>query len=168
MLYNLLNFQKHLSRGVLSKRWSENIQQIYRRKPMLKCDFNKVAKQLYWNYTSARVLSCKFSEHLFIEHLWMAAPEFSQCLFLVFSCHEESSRFPTIYTELNVTQVKVVSTPLIPVETGRKFNVYKTLSSERLMYAQFTSCVYGDSTTFSYIICCATKMLIYKFFWDYY
>ena len=56
----------------------------------------------------------------------MAAPEFSQCLFLVFSCHEESSRFPTIYTELNVTQVKVVSTPLIPVETGRKFNVYKT------------------------------------------
>ena len=67
-----------------------------------------------------------FQNTFFIEHLWMAAPEFSQCLFLVFSCHEESSRFPTIYTELNVTQVKVVSTPLIPVETGRKFNVHKT------------------------------------------
>ena len=29
------------------KRCSENIQQIYKRMPMPKCDFNKVAKQLY-------------------------------------------------------------------------------------------------------------------------
>ena len=29
------------------KRGSENMQKIYRRKPMPKCDFNKVAKQLY-------------------------------------------------------------------------------------------------------------------------
>ena len=35
-----------IARGVLRKRCSENVQQIYRRKPMLKCDFNKVAKQL--------------------------------------------------------------------------------------------------------------------------
>ena len=53
-------FQKQPSRGVLKKRCSENIQQIYARTPMLKCDFNKVAKQLYWNHTSAWVLSCKF------------------------------------------------------------------------------------------------------------
>ena len=33
---------------------------------MSKCDFNKVAKQLYWNCTSALVFSCKFSEHLFL------------------------------------------------------------------------------------------------------
>ena len=39
-------FQKQLFRGVLKKRCSENMQQIYRRTPMLKCDFNKVAKQL--------------------------------------------------------------------------------------------------------------------------
>ena len=32
---------------------SENMQQIYRRAPMPKCDFNKVEKQLYWNHTSA-------------------------------------------------------------------------------------------------------------------
>ena len=34
---------------------------------------------------------------------------------------------------------------VIPVDTGRKFNVHKTFStfSERLMYVQFTSCVYG-------------------------
>ena len=37
-----------------------------------------------------------------------------------------------------------------PVDTGRKLNVHKTFSrcpawksSERLMYVQFTSCVYG-------------------------
>ena len=37
------NIQKQSSRGVLKKRCSENIQQIYRRTPMSKCDFNKVA-----------------------------------------------------------------------------------------------------------------------------
>ena len=42
--------------------------QIYRRTAMPRCDFNKVALQLYWNYTSAWVFSCKFvfSEHLFL------------------------------------------------------------------------------------------------------
>ena len=49
---DLLNFrtsftkptQKQPSRGFLGKRCSENMQKIYRRTPMLKCDFNKVAK----------------------------------------------------------------------------------------------------------------------------
>ena len=48
------------SRGVLRKRCSENMQQIYRRTPISKCDFNKVAKRLviglglekYFNYPS--------------------------------------------------------------------------------------------------------------------
>ena len=35
--------QKQLPRGVLSKGYSENMQQIYRRTPIPKCDFNKVA-----------------------------------------------------------------------------------------------------------------------------
>ena len=39
------NTQKQLFKGVLLKRCSENMQQIYRRKPISKCDFNKVAKQ---------------------------------------------------------------------------------------------------------------------------
>ena len=39
--------QKYPSRGAVVKRYSENMQQIYRRTPMQKCDFNKVAKQLY-------------------------------------------------------------------------------------------------------------------------
>ena len=37
------------------------MQQIYRGTPMLKCNFNKVALQLYWNYTSALVFSSKFA-----------------------------------------------------------------------------------------------------------
>ena len=41
------DYQKQPSRGVLRKRCSENMLQIYRRTPMLKYDFNKVAKQLY-------------------------------------------------------------------------------------------------------------------------
>ena len=47
--------QKQSSGGVLKKRCSENMQQIYRRTPMPKCDFNKVASELYLNRTSAWV-----------------------------------------------------------------------------------------------------------------
>ena len=50
ILVNTLGYtevQKQPSRGVLSKRCYENIQQIYRSTPIPKCDFNKVAMQLY-------------------------------------------------------------------------------------------------------------------------
>ena len=57
------NEQKQPSRDVLRKRCSRNMQQIYRRTPMSKCDFNKIAKQLYWNHTSAYVFSCKFATY---------------------------------------------------------------------------------------------------------
>ena len=43
--------QKQLSRGVLRKRCSENMHQVYRRAPIPKCDFNN---------TLAWVVSCKF------------------------------------------------------------------------------------------------------------
>ena len=39
--------QKQQPRDVFRKRRSENMQPIYRRTPIPKCDFNKVAKQLY-------------------------------------------------------------------------------------------------------------------------
>ena len=76
--------QMQPSIAVLIKRWSKNkyiknknMQQIYRRTPMLKYDFNKLAKQLYWNHTSAWVLSCKFAiyfQNIFLwEHVWKAA-----------------------------------------------------------------------------------------------
>ena len=57
-------------------RCSENIQQIYRRTPMSKCDFNEVALQLYSNRTSAWVFSSKlatyFQNTFYQEHLWRA------------------------------------------------------------------------------------------------
>ena len=59
----LSHLQKQPPRGILEKRCSENMQQIYRRTPMPKCDFNKVTKQLYWNYISAWVFSCKFAAY---------------------------------------------------------------------------------------------------------
>ena len=40
------NLQKKTSRVVLRKSCSENMQQVYRRTPMSKSDFNKVALQL--------------------------------------------------------------------------------------------------------------------------
>ena len=46
---------------------------------MPKCDFNKVALQLYLNRTSACVFSCKFAAYFqntfFQEHLWVVASE---------------------------------------------------------------------------------------------
>ena len=53
--------QKQPSIGVLIKWCSENMQQVYRRTPIPKFDFRKVAKHFYWNHTSAWVLSCKFA-----------------------------------------------------------------------------------------------------------
>ena len=43
----VMKIQKLPVRCVLRKRCSENMQQIYKRTPMPKCDFNKDAKQLY-------------------------------------------------------------------------------------------------------------------------
>ena len=51
------------SKGVFKKKFFENTQQIYRRTPRPKCDFNKVALQLYWNFTSAWVFSYKFAAY---------------------------------------------------------------------------------------------------------
>ena len=39
--------RKQQSIGVLREMYTKNMQQIYRRAPMRKCDFNKVGKQLY-------------------------------------------------------------------------------------------------------------------------
>ena len=53
--------QKQPFRGVPRKKCSENMQAIYGRTPMLKCDFIKVFLRLYWNHTSAWVFSCAFA-----------------------------------------------------------------------------------------------------------
>ena len=82
-LISIVNFwrkrQKQPFRGVLRKRCSANMLQIYRRTPVPKCDFNKVALQLYWNYTSVCLFSCKFAAYFqnsfLSEHLCRAASE---------------------------------------------------------------------------------------------
>ena len=72
-LSKMLIKEKQSSRGVLMKGFSENMQQIYRRTPIPKCVFNKVALQIYWNHTSAWVFSCKFLAYfqntLSLEHI---------------------------------------------------------------------------------------------------
>ena len=63
ILMSSFKIQKHPFIGVLMKWWSKNMQQIYRRIIMPKWGFNKVTVQLYWNFTSAWVFSCKFAEY---------------------------------------------------------------------------------------------------------
>ena len=61
-----MSLQKQPSTGVLSKSCSDNMRTPMwtpmntKRTPMSKCDFSKVALQLYWNH------SCIFSEHPFL------------------------------------------------------------------------------------------------------
>ena len=50
--WGIRKIQKQPPRSVPRKKCSENMQQIYKRTPMRKCDFSKVAMQLYWNHTS--------------------------------------------------------------------------------------------------------------------
>ena len=51
--------QKQLSRDVLGKRCYENMQQIYKRTPMLNCNFNKVAKCDFKKVAKQRLLLVK-------------------------------------------------------------------------------------------------------------
>ena len=45
-VFSVLTFQNQPSKGVLRKNCSKNMQQIYWRTPMPKCDLNKVVVQL--------------------------------------------------------------------------------------------------------------------------
>ena len=57
-------------------KYVENLQET----PMPEWDFNKIAKELYWNHTSEWVFSCKFAEYFqntfSKEHPWRAASQF--------------------------------------------------------------------------------------------
>ena len=57
------NLQNQPPRGVPRKWCSENTQQICRITTTSKCDFSKVALQLYWNRTSAWMFFCKFAAY---------------------------------------------------------------------------------------------------------
>ena len=55
--------RKQPFRSIFRKICPENVWQIYRRRPMPKCDFNELAKQLYFNHISAWVFSSKFAAY---------------------------------------------------------------------------------------------------------
>ena len=78
-----LDLRRQSSGDVLSKTCSENMQQIYRVTPMLKCDFNKAVIQIYWNHTLACVFSCKcaacFQNTFSWEHIRKAASGSCYC-----------------------------------------------------------------------------------------
>ena len=58
--------QKELPKGAFRKRYSENIQQNYKRTPMLKCDFNKFAKEKFTGERPCRsVISIKLQSRKF-------------------------------------------------------------------------------------------------------
>ena len=65
------------SKSVFIKSCSENMQQIYCRTSIPKCDFNNVAEQRYWNHASPWLFSCKFAAYFqntfSKENLWSAA-----------------------------------------------------------------------------------------------
>ena len=77
----IIKYQKQSPRGVPRKRCSENMQQIYKRTPMPKGDFNKAALQIYWNCFLAWVFSCMFAAYFHNtfsqEHLWVTASAYS-------------------------------------------------------------------------------------------
>ena len=74
--------QKQPSRDALRKMCSKNMLKFYKRTLMPKCNFNKVALQLYWNPTLAWVFSCKFAayfQNTFLwEKLWRVATDFTR------------------------------------------------------------------------------------------
>ena len=85
--------KKQPTGGVLRKRCSENMQQIYRRKPIPECDLNKVATQLYWSHTSARVFSSTLLEGCFWSVSWQI---FSFCFLRVAFLYWNQDVFPIL------------------------------------------------------------------------
>ena len=75
---------------------SINIQQIYRRTPTPKCDFNKFAEHLYWNHTTAWVFYFKLAAYFFIffsKHLFWG-------LLLIFSVNSFHVYLPLYFSAI--------------------------------------------------------------------
>ena len=64
---NILKIQKQPSRGVVRKRCSENMQQVYRRTPMPKCDFNSNFVEITLGHGCSLQICCIFFEQFFLE-----------------------------------------------------------------------------------------------------
>ena len=99
---------------------------IYRRTPLPKCDFNKVA-----NLTLAWVFSCKFAayfQNTFSQkHLWMAASE-------LYSNHNKfAGYFQNTFLWEHIRRAVSVINIFLPMKVGFRYNkriIQKTVLSE--------------------------------------
>ena len=73
--------QKQPFRGVLRKRCSEDMQQIYSRTPMSKCEFNKL------HFGMGVLLYIKFAACIFSEYIFLRTPLESCFWYRLFSKH---------------------------------------------------------------------------------
>ena len=100
------------SRGFLREGCSENIQQICRRTPMPRCDFDRVA---HFGMSVPLYICCIFSECFSWEHVWCAASNFitKSCLWWPFCipCRISviwlNKRYPFIYLIFVITAVQI-------------------------------------------------------------
>ena len=127
--------------SVHRKRCSENMQQIFRRTPMPKCDFSKVAKQLYWNHTLAWVFPCKFAAY-FRNNFLRTLLESCLCIF---------------YIRLVSTAVVLVKNVflLVPTEKVLELDFPNAFNKSLIKCGKTDSCVMQYSTK----ICETTRNL---------
>ena len=120
------NFYKNFwvsnsKRGVILRNSRIPNLQIYRRTSMPKCDFNKVALQLYWKYTSAWVFCCKFC-YIFSEHHFLRTP-LDGCFWKSFWVEAKSLQIPTFVTLSSFIY------PYTTTLTRKLFNIFITFST---------------------------------------
>ena len=95
--------EKQPSRSVRRKMCSEYMLEIYKRAPMPKCNFNKVALQVFWIRFSAWVFSSKFAanfQNTFSqEHLWKAASESSPVKLFISITVQAGNNFQVLFLQ---------------------------------------------------------------------
>ena len=94
------------------------MQQIYRRPPIPKCDFNTVAKQLYWNHTLASVFSCKFAAYF--QNTSPKSTSGGLHLFFSLSNWEESFQYGSKNGQIFVEKV-IIEYKLLVEQQRKKF-----------------------------------------------
>ena len=137
---------------------------------MPKCDFNKVALQLYWNCTSAWVFSCKYAAYFqntfSQEHLWRTASgdrRDNKFYFLhVEVIHEQVKLTTIIYRKATFSGVYSYFEIFLPA--AYKFSMISTL-----VYRYFRICLDWAKgfTELNYIVkYISKKWLLWKLYWQ--
>ena len=91
--------QKQPSTGVLRKSSSESMQQIYRRTPMSKCEFNKL------HFGMGALLYIKFTACIFSEYIFLRTP-LDGCFWYGLCCTLSSCINPTSLVNLHIAGTK--------------------------------------------------------------